>query len=309
MGNYFGIFSDVGRSIGTMDSIQRQGKVLTNAAKGAGKFLKKSVSINNPLTNVGKSTKKFIKGFGNSLIGPRRETVYHTDSLLGRTTRKTHIRERMPNSLPGFVGSIAAHEYLRKNKKINRSKSNNTGSFFNRFRKKSVVKSEEQQPLLQQPSSETINTISSIESSSQQTSLTLNNSSKKKKLLQTPSETRNTISSIENSSQTLNNSSKNKKLLQPLSETRNTISSIENSSKQSLLPPKKNKSLYKNKNNNLQQPPLPLETTNQISRKSGTDNFSQQNQEEILNVGNNKKFSKKKKNISENQNNNSKNKN
>ena len=37
MGNFFGIFSDIGKSIGTADTIQRQGKVLRNAATGAAK--------------------------------------------------------------------------------------------------------------------------------------------------------------------------------------------------------------------------------------------------------------------------------
>jgi hypothetical protein len=147
MGNFFGIVSDVGKSIGTANTMQRQGKVLKNAAtgaaKGVGNFFKKGIS--NPFKNVtvGNSAKKFVKGFGNSLIGPRRETVYHTD-IFGHETKKTRYRESAPTSVAGFVGSIAAHEYLRKRKRNINGKSNNSKkrSFLNRFKKKSDISSE-----------------------------------------------------------------------------------------------------------------------------------------------------------------------
>jgi hypothetical protein len=226
MGNFLGIVSDVGKSIGTADTMQRQGKVLKNAAtgaaKGVGNFFKKGIS--NPFKDVtvGNSAKKFVSGFSNGLRGPRRETVYQTD-LFGRTTRQTRYRERAPTSLAGVVGSITAHEYLRnKKKKINRTNSNKKGSFFNRFRKKTGVKSEEQQPPQQNNISIKTKPNSRIKNNSQQSSLPPkngnNNFSKKKTSLQPPSETINPVSNIENSSQQLppplkkvNNNSSEKK--------------------------------------------------------------------------------------------------
>jgi hypothetical protein len=145
MGNFFGIVSDVGKSIGTADTMQRQGKVLKNAAtgaaKGVGNFFKKG--IRNPFTDVGKSAKELVSGFGKGIRGPRRETVHHID-VFGRKTRETQYRKDTPTSVAGFVGSIAAHELLRKRKRnINgKSKNSKKGSFLNRFKKESDISSE-----------------------------------------------------------------------------------------------------------------------------------------------------------------------
>jgi hypothetical protein len=300
MGNFFGIFSDIGKSIGTADTIQRQGKVLRNAAtgaaKGVGNFFKKGVSINNPFKNVGNSAKKFVNGFGKGLRGPRRETVYYTNPF-GLTTKQTHYKESSPTSLLGLAGSAVAHEYLRnQKKKINGTNSSKSkkGSIFNRFRKNTGVKSEEQQPPQQNNTPIKTKPNSRIENSSQQFPLPQNN-----KLLNT-----NPISSIESSLQQSSlppknvnpNSSKNNNSLQISPQHNNTPiktkpnSKIENSSQQS---PEQLKNVNNNsrKNKNPTQPPSTSKNINPIS--------SIVNNQQLQQKGGNKKKSSKK-NLSEN---------
>jgi hypothetical protein len=168
MGNFFGIFSDIGKSIGTADTMQRQGKVLKNAAKGAANGVRKFFKNgnHNPFKDVGNSAKKFVNGFGKGLLGPRRET-----------TRKMH-RESVPTSVAGFVGSIAAHELLRKQKRNINGKSNRkskNGSFLNRFKKKSDISSESEIELTELPKPQQNNPPNN---------LTNNNKNKRKTQLQ-----------------------------------------------------------------------------------------------------------------------------
>ena len=188
MGNIFGFVSSVEKSIGSVDTLQRQGKVLKNAAtgaaKGIGNLFKKGVS--NPFTgaSVGNSAKKFMNGFGKGLRDPRRKSVYSTD-LFGRTS----------TSLAGFAGSIAAHKFKQNQGKQNKGKINK--------------KSEEQQP----PPLEKVYNYSSKKNNSLQPpplEKVYNYSSKKNNSLQPPP--------LE---KVYNNSSKKNNSLQPLLQLEN----------------------------------------------------------------------------------------
>jgi hypothetical protein len=261
MGNFLGIFSDIGKSIGTADTMQRKGKVLKNAAKGAANGVRKifKKGNHNLFKDVRNSAKKFVNGFGNGLIGQK---------------RGTHYREIVPLSPAGVIGSIAAHEYLRKQKKkIKGLNSSEKSSIFNISRKNTGVKSEEQQPPQENNKPLNTNPISSIENSLQQSSLQPKNvnpySNKNNNLLK-------------NSPQHNNTSIKKK-----------PNSKIENSSQQYPAQPKNVNNNFIKKNNSLKQP---SETINPISSIMINQNL-QKKTEEIQKGGNKKKSSKK--NLSE----------